>query len=312
MKGLSGVTRRELVSAGAAGLALVATRRLAAAATTRPGGPFTLNYAPHFGTFRHLGGKNLIGQLEFAADAGFRAWEDNEMKARPVTEQQRLATALQRLGIELGVISALRGVWNAVNFAGRDEASREKVLTALREAVEVAKRVGAKHLVVVLGMADPKLESGYQTAAAVELLKRCCDIVGPHELVMVLEPLNRRTNHPGVFLTGSAQAYAICRAVGHPACKMLFDVYHQQISEGNLIGNIDACWEEIGYFQTADNPGRREPGTGEINFQQVLQHIYNKGYRGCVGMEHGASQPGAAGERAVIEAYRRVDPRRES
>jgi hydroxypyruvate isomerase len=281
------------------------------AAPSERAGEFSLNYAPHFGMFRNLGGKDLVGQLEFAADQGFRAWEDNAMKSRPIAQQNRIARAMERLGIELSLISALRGVWNNVNFAGGDDASREAVLTAMRDSVETAKRVHARHLVVVLGMANPGLELGYQTAAAVELLKRCCDIVGPANLVMVLEPLNQKTNHPGVFLSGSPQAYAICRSVNHPSCKILFDVYHQQITEGNLIANIDQCWEEIGYFQSGDNPGRNEPGTGEINYANVFSHIYNKGYRSFVGMEHGNSLPGAEGEQAVIDAYRRMDPRQE-
>ena len=308
------MNRRGFLSTGAAAWAASAAppnMNRAPAESSARARPFTLNYAPHFGMFRRLGGKDLVGQLEFAADQGFRAWEDNQMKARPIAEQNRLAAAMERLGIELSLISALRGVWNNVNFAGGDDASREAVLQAMRDAAEVAKRVHARHLVVVLGMANPSLELGYQTAAAVELLNRCCDIVGPDSLVMVLEPLNQRTNHPGVFLSGSPQAYAICRSVDHPSCKVLFDVYHQQITEGSLIANIDQCWDQIGYFQSGDNPGRKEPGTGEINYDNVFRHIYNKGYRSFVGMEHGNSLPGAEGERAVIEAYRRVDPRQE-
>jgi hydroxypyruvate isomerase len=281
------------------------------AALTERSPRFALNYAPHFGMFQQLGGKDLVGQLEFAAGQGFRAWEDNGMKSRPVAQQKRIAAAMERLGIELGLISALRGVWNNVNFAGGDDASREAVLQAMREIVDVAQRVNARHLVVVLGMANPGLEPGYQTASAVELLKRCCDIVGPAGLVMVLEPLNRKTNHPGVFLSGSPQAFAICRSVDHPSCKILFDIYHQQITEGNLIANIDECWDEIGYFQSGDNPGRNEPGTGEINYANVFSHIYKKGYRSFVGMEHGNARRGAEGEQAVIDAYRRVDPRQE-
>jgi hydroxypyruvate isomerase len=308
--------RRDFLSIGTAGsaaaLSACAGLHSARAAARQVANRFTLNYAPHFGMFRYLGGKDLVDQLKFAADQGFRAWEDNGMKGRPRRQQERLAAVMEQLGVELALISALRGVWGTVNFAGGDDASREEVLKAMREAVEVAKAVNTKYLVVVLGMANPKLELGYQTAAAVELLKRCCDIVGPHDLVMVLEPLNQRTNHPGVFLSGSPQAYAICRAVNHPSCKILFDIYHQQITEGNLIANIDHCWGEIGYFQVGDNPGRNEPGTGEINYAKVLQHIYTKGYRGFVGMEHGNSRKGAEGERAVIEAYRRVDPQPES
>lgn len=307
--------RREFFLSGtacAAGAALAGRAAGEAAAQPGEGRPFTLNYAPHFGLFRRLAGEELVDQLKFAADEGFRAWEDNGMKGRPRGQQERLAAAMDRLGIKLALISALRGVWNKVNFAGGDDASREEVLAAMREAVNVARVVNTRHLVVVLGMANPKLERGYQTASAVELLRRCCDIVAPQELVMVLEPLNPWTNHPGVFLSGSAQAYEICRAVDHPSCKILFDIYHQQITEGNLIANIDRCWSEIAYFQVADNPGRNEPGTGEINYANVLRHIQSKGYRGFVGMEHGVSGKGAEGERAVIAAYRQVDPTPES
>ncbi len=88
-----------------------------------------------------------------------------------------------------------------------------------------------------------------------------------------------------------------------PACKILFDVYHQQIQEGNLIPNIDACWEEIGYFQMGDNPGRKEPTTGEINYKNIFKHIHQKGFKGVLGMEHGNSMPGSKGEQAVIDAY---------
>jgi hydroxypyruvate isomerase len=129
----------------------------------------------------------------------------------------------------------------------------------------------------------------------------------PHELVMVLEPLNWWANHPGLFLHKIPQAYEICRAVDSPACKILFDVYHQQIQEGNLIPNIDLAWDEIGYFQTGDNPGRKEPGTGEINFRNVFKHLHGKGYTGIVGMEHGNSKPGKKGDQAVIAAYRAAD-----
>ena len=123
---------------------------------------------------------------------------------------------------------------------------------------------------------------------------------------MVLEPLNFR-DHPGLFLKHIPQAFEICRAVNSPSCKILDDLYHQQIQEGNLIPNIDAAWDEIAYFQIGDNPGRREPTTGEINYRNVFRHIHRKGFAGILGMEHGNSKAGADGERAVIDAYRSVD-----
>jgi hydroxypyruvate isomerase len=123
---------------------------------------------------------------------------------------------------------------------------------------------------------------------------------------MVLEPLNFR-DHPGLFLSESPQAYEICKAVDSPSCKILFDIYHQQIQEGNLIPNIEKCWDEIGYFQIGDNPGRNEPTTGEINYTNVFKYIHSRGYDGILGMEHGNSRRDKLGEQAVIDAYVKVD-----
>ena len=80
-----------------------------------------------------------------------------------------------------------------------------------------------------------------------------------------------------------------------------------QRNEGKIIANIDRTWEEIGYFQIGDNPGRKEPTTGEMNYKNIFKHIYNKGYRGIMGMEHGNSIKGTAGELALIKAYRESD-----
>lgn len=267
---------------------------------------FHLNYAPHFGMFRHSAGNDLVDQLKFAADQGFTAWEDNGMKRRPRTDQERVARAMEKLGMTMGVFVAT-ATFKDVTFAGDDKAAREAVVKDIRDSVEVAKRVRAKWMTVVPGRYDPKLAWDYQTANCIELLKRCAEILEPHGLVMVLEPLNHHTNHPGTFLYKSPQAYLICRAVGSPSCKILFDIYHQQITEGNLIPNIDRCWSEIGYFQVGDNPGRKEPGTGEIHYGNVFRFIHQRGFQGVVGMEHGNSKKGAEGEQAVIEAYRKAD-----
>ena len=162
-------------------------------------------------------------------------------------------------------------------------------------------------MTVVSGDLSLRLEMDYQPDNAVESLRRAAEIFEPHGLVMVLEPLNPWANHPGMFLAKIPHAYMICRAVDSPACKILFDIYHQQITEGNLIPNMDRAWEEIGYFQVGDTPGRKEPTTGEINYRNVFRHVYEKGFDGVVGMEHGNSKPGAEGEMAVLEAYREVD-----
>ncbi|MBT8291435.1 MAG: TIM barrel protein [Muriicola sp.] len=268
---------------------------------------FQLKYAPHIGMFRESAGEDPIAQLHFMADEGFTAFEDNEMAQRSVSMQNSMAAVMKDRELSMGVFVAHKIYWDSPNLASGDKEKRKEFLEQIRNAVEVAKRVGAKWMTVVPGHRDLNLQMGYQTSHVIATLKQACAILEPHGLIMVLEPLNFR-DHPGLFLTDSPQAYQICKAVDSPSCKILFDIYHQQIQEGNLIPNIEACWDEIAYFQLGDNPGRKEPTSGEINYKNVLKFINDKGYKGILGMEHGNSLAGKAGERAVIDAYKKVDP----
>lgn len=267
---------------------------------------FKLKYAPHFGMFKHLAGSDPLEELRFAVDQGFTAFEDNGMRQRPKDQQEKISAEMRRLHLEMGVFVAT-GAFDKPTFVSGDEGVQEMVLQDIRESVETAKRVNAKWCTVVPGCFDTRAEWDYQTARAVDLLKRCAEICEKEGLVMVLEPLNAWADHPGLFLTRSPQAYLICKAVGSPSCKILFDIYHQQISEGNLLPNLEKCWEEIAYIQIGDNPGRCEPGSGEINYKNVFRQIHYKGYEGILGMEHGKSKPGTEGEKKTLEAYRICD-----
>ena len=274
---------------------------------TKKGDPFNLLYAPHFGMFTHHSGKDLIDQIQFMYDQGFRSLEDNGMKDRPLSDQERIAKKMNQLDMTMGVFVAHKIYWNKPNLASGDKDLQNEFVNHIRESVEVAKRVNAKWMTVVPGHVDLGQEMGYQTANVVEALRRASAILEPHGLIMVLEPLNWWANHAGQFLTEIPQAYEVCRAVDSPSCKILFDIYHQQITEGNIIPNIDKSWSEIAYFQIGDNPGRKEPTTGEINYMNVFKHIHDKRYEGVLGMEHGNSKSGKAGELAVIAAYRKID-----
>ena len=270
----------------------------------------SMHFAPHDGMFRHHAGADIVEQIHFAADQGFTAWEDNGLAKRTVDMQRRIGEALEQRGMQMGVYVAGMpdGFWqNKPVMSGADPTERGNFLKLIAAQAEVASRVNAQWTTVVPGFADASLPIGFQTANIIELLKRAADIYESRGLTMVLEPLNTKTDHPGVFLTSVAQAYAICEAVDRPQCKILFDVYHEQIEHGDLIRTIDLAWDETVYFQIADNPRRKEPGTGEINYANVLRHIADKGYEGIIGMEHGNLQPGEAGESAVIEAYRHLD-----
>ncbi len=293
-----------IAAAGATALAAAGTSRAAAAEAGSKA--FKLKYAPHFGMFKNSAGEDPIDQLKFMADEGFTALEDNGMKGRSVEEQERIAQEMARLNMTMGVFVASAS-FNEVTFASSDPEMRKKLVQDLKDSVEVAKRVNAKWCTVVCGIYDTGLEWDYQTANVIDNLKACADVCEPEGLVMVLEPLNPWRDHPGLFLTKIPQAFLICQAVGSPSCKILFDMYHQQITEGNIIPNIDRAWSEVAYFQIGDNPGRKEPTTGEMNYQNIFKHIHGKGFDGIMGMEHGNSQPGKEGERALIDAYRYCD-----
>ena len=303
--------RRKFVqSALATSAALMSTAAVNAASTTgdmlTPKRQFKLKYGPHIGMFENNAGKDPIDQLKFMADQGFTAFEDNGMKDRTPELQAKMGETMAKLGIQMGVFVAHKIYWTEPSLTSGKQDKRDEFLQQIKDSVEVAKRVNATWMTVVPGYVDLRQEMGYQTANVIESLKQASAILEPHKLTMVLEPLNFR-DHPGLFLTKAAQGYTVCKAVNSPSCKILFDIYHQQITEGNLIPNMERAWDEIAYIQIGDNPGRKEPTSGEINYKNVFKFIHSKGFTGVLGMEHGNAKPGKEGEMALIKAYEESD-----
>lgn len=290
-----------------AGAGLAVSPSLIAATAVQPAGDktFTMDFAFHDGMFKNLAGKDFIDQIKFAHDKGFRSIEDNGMMARPVAEQEKIGNTLAKLGMRMGVFVITTDNWHwKTSLASGKEEWITKMEKDCRTAVDVAKRCNAKWVTVVPGNYDNSLSKEIQTANVVMALRKAADILEPHNLVMVLEPLS---DNADLFLRHSGQTYEICKSVKSASCKILYDIYHMQRNEGNLIANIDKYWDEIPYFQIGDNPGRKEPGTGEINYTNVFKHIYKKGYMGVMGMEHGVAGQGKEGEQALIKAYRDHD-----
>ncbi|MDF9797005.1 hydroxypyruvate isomerase [Catalinimonas alkaloidigena] len=265
---------------------------------------FKLKYAPHFGMFKNHAGDDPIDQLQFMADTGFTALEDNGMMRRTPEMQSKIGEMMSKLEMEMGVFVVDKGGNSQNSLTEGKQEYVDIFLDGCRRAVDVAKRVNAKWMTVVPGNFQRNLPIGIQTANVVEALRRGAEILEPHGLVMVLEPLS---DTPDLYLRTSDQTYLICKAVNSPSCKILYDIYHMQKNEGHIIQNIDLTWDEIAYFQIGDNPGRKEPTTGEINYKNVFKHIYDKGYRGIMGMEHGNAMPGKEGEQKLINAYVEVD-----
>lgn len=320
----SSTSRRTFLTATAAtGLAAgMASTGFAATGQDAAKKPFSVKFAPHPGMFKASAGKDVIDQINFCYESGFTAFEHNGIKGETPEKQQQIGDTLKEHGMEMGVFVAYADFVRPT-FTNPKEKTTTEIIDQVKESIDVAKRCGAKFVTVVPGSIDQpatggnkygggRLADGFQTAYAIDMLRKCAEILEPEKIVMVLEPLNWHANHGGTFLRDSDQAYAVCRAVDSPSCKILFDIYHQQISEGNLIPNINRAWDEIGYFQSGDNPGRKEPGTGEINYANVFKAIAERqkkdGRDLIIGMEHGNSIGGKEGEQAVIDAYRAVEP----
>ena len=307
-------SRRDFIRKTTTGAAFLAAPAILGSAkaesqvrTTDATNPFRLKYAPGLGMFRQHAGQDPIDNIKFCYDQGFRAVFDNGLMRREPALQEKIMAELQRLKMDFGPY-VLRADSGKQDFVLKTQEVRDMLETQMKEGVEVSKRTGAKLALVVPGRYDMKLHMDYQTANVIDNLRYCCDIMEPAGVTIVLEPLNHYTNHPGLFLTGIPQSYAICRAVNRPSCKTLNDIYHQQISEGNLIPNIEMAWSEIAAFHCGDNPGRNEPTTGEINYKNIFKYLYNKKYDGTICMEHGVSQRGTKeGEARVIQAYRECD-----
>ena len=176
----------------------------------------------------------------------------------------------------------------------------------MRKAVDIHRVMGNEVATATTGLEVPHLTFAQMTDNCVDALKRAADMLENTQLTMVLEPLNHKVDHAGYFVVYSDHAAEIIGRVNSPHVKILFDMYHQQISEGNIINDIDMYYDLIGYYQTGDVPGRREPYTGEMNYQNIFRHLYRKGYKGLIGLEHGMSENGEAGFRKVVEAYRKA------
>ena len=266
---------------------------------------FKLKYAPSLSMFRKHAGKGIVDNISFIADQGFRAIFDNGLMRRSESDQKLIASELAKRDMDLGPF-VLYANFGKESFVLDDKEVRDMLAKKMKEGIEVAKRVGAKWALVVPGRYNQRMPWDYQTANVIENLRYCMDLVEKSGLVIVLEPLNKM-NHPGLFLTGIPQSYMICRSVNSPSCKIVNDFYHQQITEGDLIRNADRAWSEIASIHLGDNPGRKEPGTGEINYRNIFKHLYEKKYDGVLCMEHGKSIKDIEGEKAVIEAYRACD-----
>jgi len=209
-----------------------------------------------------------------------------------------VAAAKDEAGLELAAICvdsadpAMKQAWSKGILVNPE--LRQVFVAAVRETIPVAKRLGCPTLIATVGNEQPGLSHWQMHDSIVAGLEAVAADVEQAGVTIALEPLNTLVNHKGYYLWSSREGFDICRAVGSPNIKLLFDIYHQQIMEGNLIQNITENIGLVGHFHSADVPGRHEFGTGELNYANILRAIDQAGYQGYVGLEYSPTGDSAA------------------
>lgn len=262
---------------------------------------YKLRYAPKIGFLS----ETVERQLEIIAENGFTGFEYNGLPKHSYGEIEQFRKKMDALGLTMGTMVVNRGGWKPSAMV--DKKFHPDFLADVKKAVAIHKIIGNEVATVCSGLAVSNLSYTQQTTNCIEVLKQAGDLCGGTKLKLVLEPLNVRVDHAGYFVVFSDHGAEIVANASHPNVRLLFDCYHQQISEGNLINHIQKHYAQIGYFQTGDVPGRKEPGTGEVNWSNVFKAIHGLGYKGMIGMEHGLSQPGMDGLLKCFDAYRKAD-----
>lgn len=236
----------------------------------------------------------FLTRLERAAEAGFPAvelwpWRDKDIDA--------IAAKTKALGIAVTQFTAW-GFTPGMNHPDNHDAVEKEI----EASCKVANQLGAKLMTVVAGDDQPGMTQAEMHRNVITALKRVAPIAERHDVTLILEPMNIRVDHQGHCLYGSAPAIRIVEAVGSTHVKINWDLYHLQITEGDLCGHLRDGFEHIGYVQLADHPGRHEPGTGEVHYNRVLKELHSLGYGGYVGLELNPKTSEADALDAVVRA----------
>jgi hydroxypyruvate isomerase len=219
----------------------------------------------------------FMDRLKKAASFGFPAVEFWPYQGKDIP-------AIKKLKDELKFEIAQFTAWGFE--PGMNDPRQEDAFVArIEEACQVAHQLDCKKMCVVAGNNQKGMTKEQMHAQCIKALKRAAPIAEREKVMLILEPMNGRVDHPGHCLYGSEDAVKICRAVDSPMVKINWDLYHMQIAEGDLCGRLKEGFDQVGYLQLADHPGRNEPGTGEINYSRVLRQAKELGYTDYVGLE---------------------------
>jgi len=225
--------------------------------------------------------RSFVARVDRAADAGLKAiefWGHSSKNLDAIVER------VQARGMTVSS--------TVVEFSRLgDPTGHGTYVDSVKAGCAAAHRLGCTRVITCVGNDIEGMPRAEQAANTVAALKKGAPIAADEGIVLCLEPLNILVDHKGYFLWSSIEAFEMVAEVDSPGLKLLFDIYHQQISEGNLIANMTANIDKIGHLHVADVPGRHEPGSGEINYENVFNALIKAGYDGYAGLEYSPSTP---------------------
>lgn len=272
-----------------------------------------LRYAP-FLSFRHAddfqfrlmcGSDDPVERIAYIADLGFTALADQAIMERPGEERRRVAAELRRRDIMLSAFSL-----NGESSVGTLWASRgPEAEAAIRAEIEAGAAVAAEangRLLNITSGFDPRMPRPYQLVQFTENLKRAAPLAEKAGMVLAVEATSEQ-RAPNMLMPSLALAYQVVRAVDHPSVKLMVDLFHTHVADGDIVANVDRVWEEMAHIQIGDAPGRIEPGAGEINWPYVLGHLLRRGYDGLVELEFVFAQQDRAAEQRSLDLLHAID-----
>src|SRR5437868_12400309 len=218
----------------------------------------------------------FLERMEHVKQLGYAGFEFWEWKNKDI---EAIGKKKSELGLEIATM--MGSGWKQLNT----EEARKNFVSDIQASLATAKKLGVKTLIVTTGFEDKQIPRAQQHSNYVTALKAAAPFAEQAGVTLILEPLNTKVDHAGYYLHTAKEGFEILDEVASPAVKMLFDIYHHQIMEGNVIQDITKNISKIAHFHVADVPGRHEPGTGEINYSNVFRAIAASGYQGFVGLE---------------------------
>jgi len=225
-------------------------------------------------------------KIETAARSGVQSVElVGEYEGWTDADIARIRKLLRSFRLGMDVLIATPN-WSQRPVSMVDPAQRENFLADVRSAITYAHKLEAPQILLMSGNAIVGRTHEEQYASLLEGAKRAGDLMAAADLTGIIEPLNSLVNHKGFFLTTCVEGARLVREVDNPHVKLLFDIYHEQVQEGNVIHTLAEAADIVAVFHVADNPGRNDPGTGEINYPNVYKAIQKTGYAGYVAMEY--------------------------